>query len=165
MEKPLSTFIKGLPFCSKIIYSVLTWYHKTAEFWELEKELLLFVFIFFTFCKMMWQCFIICNECDRSCLYQCSDTKSAWTTWWWILHRKLENRVNTMIQVNILAWKHTHLMCNICHYQAENCLKDFGNYVITGNTFPYLGSVLLPYGIHETHCFLLLGRIGGQGLQ
>lgn len=24
MEKPLSTFIKGLPFSSKIIYSVLT---------------------------------------------------------------------------------------------------------------------------------------------
>lgn len=70
-----------------------------------------------------------------------------------------------MIQVNILASKHTHLMCNICHYQAENCLKDFGNQVITGKKFPFLGSILLPYGIHETHCFLLVGRIGGQRLQ
>lgn len=46
MEIPPSTFTKGLPFSGKIIYYVLTWYCETPEFWELEKELLLFGFIF-----------------------------------------------------------------------------------------------------------------------
>lgn len=47
MEIPPSTFTKGLPSSGKIIYCVLTWSRETPEFWELEKELLLFEFIFF----------------------------------------------------------------------------------------------------------------------
>lgn len=126
MEELQSMFTKGLPFSSMIIYDILTWSCETTEFWELEKEQLLTLF-FVTFCKKVWQWFIVCNECDQSCLYQYGDTKSAWITRWWVLHRKLENSVNTMIQVNILTSEHGRLMCNICHYQAENCLKDFGN--------------------------------------
>lgn len=47
MEIPPSTFTKGLPSSGKIIYCVLTWSRETPEFWELEKELLLFEFFFF----------------------------------------------------------------------------------------------------------------------
>lgn len=126
MEVPHSMFSNGLLFSGKIIYYILSWYCKTTEFWELEKELSLTLF-FVTFCKKVWQWFINCTECDQACLYQYSGTKSAWITWWWVLHRKLKNSVNTMIQVNIPTSKHGRLMCNICHYQAENCLKDFGN--------------------------------------
>lgn len=44
MEVLQSMFTKGLPFPSKIIYDILTWYCKTTEFWELEKEQLLTLF-------------------------------------------------------------------------------------------------------------------------